>query len=455
MIKISYYLDKRACKKGGDAIIKIRISNNSKECLFSTKIGINPKEWNAKKNLVVKRDDAEDLNKRLSSIWSVCNDTINTLISDGTISNYNVNNIRDEFRSRLEVPESNDVTSFISVYVNVAISKEGRTREIYLTALKRVLEFVTKKKGKLDILLDDPAAKSIRFEHINLKWIELFEEFLAKTSPSPNARGITLRCVRHVVLYAFNHNYTTNYPFKLYKIKRVETAKRSLSVRDFREFIFYKAEPHLEYFHDMFKLIFYLIGINTADLCNLDRIESNGRILYLRKKTHRPYSILVEPEARVIIDRWRGEKKLLNCLDRYANSQDFMQRLNEHLKQIGPFDWVPSEKRGHLPTKVIDPLQPEITTYWARHTWATIAADLDIPKEVISEALGHDMGSRVTAVYINYNLDKVDIANRIVLDWVLYGKYTSWYQAMEDYRKRREQERIDAAKVVTINHNAI
>ena len=62
----------------------------------------------------------------------------------------------------------------------------------------------------------------------------------------------------------------------------------------------------------------------------------------------------------------------------------------------------------------------ELTAYWARHTWATIAASLDIPREVIAHALGHrsDYNS-VTDVYIRYDERKTDQANRLVISHVL------------------------------------
>ena len=59
--------------------------------------------------------------------------------------------------------------------------------------------------------------------------------------------------------------------------------------------------------------------------------------------------------------------------------------------------------------------------YKARHSWATIAAELEIPKETIAAALGHG-GNTVTDIYIDFDRKKVDEANRRVLDWVLYGK---------------------------------
>lgn len=78
-------------------------------------------------------------------------------------------------------------------------------------------------------------------------------------------------------------------------------------------------------------------------------------------------------------------------------------------------------REGRGGKKVRTPILPNITMYWARHTWATIAASLDIPKDTISAALGHGE-STVTDIYIDFEQEKVDLANRRVLDWVLYGK---------------------------------
>lgn len=67
-------------------------------------------------------------------------------------------------------------------------------------------------------------------------------------------------------------------------------------------------------------------------------------------------------------------------------------------------------------------LQAGLTTYWARHSWATIAASLDIPKETISAALGHQLGSTITSIYIDFDQAKVDRANRQVIDYILSCK---------------------------------
>ena len=100
--------------------------------------------------------------------------------------------------------------------------------------------------------------------------------------------------------------------------------------------------------------------------------------------------------------------------DRWIESTSFRKQFNKSLRLLG----APTGLRG----KKGEGLFPEISSYWARHTWATIAADLDIPDAVISRALGHSSENRVTEIYIRRNRKKVDEANRKVLDWVLYGK---------------------------------
>ena len=85
-----------------------------------------------------------------------------------------------------------------------------------------------------------------------------------------------------------------------------------------------------------------------------------------------------------------------------------ISRIEAALRKIGPAKMVngkPVYTSNHLPVMV--PLESAITSYWARYSWATYAADLDIPKDTISEALGHVHGSKITGVYIKFSRDKI------------------------------------------------
>jgi integrase len=152
-------------------------------------------------------------------------------------------------------------------------------------------------------------------------------------------------------------------------------------------------------------LMFYLRGINISDLAALtwDDVE-DGRIHYRRNKTGHLYSIRIEPEAQEILDRWKGEEHLLSVFDRYRNPTDYNRRLSDALKRIQGPDG--------------NPVEPDCSGNWARHTWATMAADLDIPEATISWALGHVPGHRTTQIYIRRSDAKCDDANRKVIDFL-------------------------------------
>lgn len=86
--------------------------------------------------------------------------------------------------------------------------------------------------------------------------------------------------------------------------------------------------------------------------------------------------------------------------------------MNRALQKIGLHYTTSQVKTGKA-------LFPDLTTYWSRHTWATIASALDIPMELIGRALGHSwVNKTITSVYIDFDMRKVDDANRKVIDAV-------------------------------------
>lgn len=257
---------------------------------------------------------------------------------------------------------------------------------------------------------------SLRFGDITLAWLRDVDARLTASGMSVNTRNIHFKNIRTCLNRAIDEELTDNYPFRRFKIRPEATRKRNLPVGELRRLFGYGVEPYQEYYLDYFKLIFMLVGINAIDLFRLTAVE-NGRVEYRRAKTHKLYSVKVEPEAQAIIDRHRGKRALLDAADRWSDHRDFVKNCNIALQKIGTV-----ERHGLGGSKEIVPEWPGLTTYWARHTWATVAYSIDIPKDIISQALGHSSGSAVTEIYIERDLRRVDEANRRVLDWVLYGR---------------------------------
>lgn len=337
-------------------------------------------------------------------------DVILSLGRDGVLDGLSIAEVKQCVMARLH-PSSvaEELPTFVSWFRRFMDSRpKPRTREIYASTLSRLGQFC-------------PGLASLRFENIDRAWLDRFDKWLAGFAPSRNARNIHLRNIRAVFNDAINEGVTAAYPFRRFKIKPQPTPKRSLSVEELRAFFAHPVEPHQRQYLDMFRLIFFLVGINVVDLVHLKGIV-DGRVEYYRSKTARFYSVKVEPEALEIIERYRGSGWLLDVLDRYGDYRAWMKMLNKNLKEIGSsyhvFRFVGGKRRS---VKLYRGVHPNISTYWARHSWATIAASLDIPKETIAAALGHGGGS-VTDIYIDFDQRKVDEANRRVLDWVLYGR---------------------------------
>ena len=259
--------------------------------------------------------------------------------------------------------------------------------------------------------------KEATLEGANVDWLERFYKFLAGRGMRVNSIAIDMRNVRAVFNRAIDDGVTTNYPFRKYKIRTERTKKRNLTVEQIRILRDYACEDWQQEYRDIWLLQFYLIGINISDLLEMKSL-TDGRCVYRRKKTGRLYDIAVAPEAMAIINRYRGNDYLLSPLDRYGSATEYCRHMNRGLKKIGHVELV-ADRSGRNRKRKYIPLFPDLTTYWSRHTWASIAAEIDVPKEVIGKALGHsEWDNTTTDIYINFDNKKIDEANRRVIDYV-------------------------------------
>lgn len=404
MATTKFYLDTRNIKPGKEAPLKLAVTKKGNTALIPLDVHICPSQWDKDAGKIVAHPNKYLLNTYIGNRKQCVDNILLKLTESGELFQMGITDIKKRIIKTL-MDDGTDIDQqekFADRFLRFASSKKKSTKEIYMHTYKRMSAYMGDRLHQLS------------FEDITKEWLIGFDTFLAQTSPAKNARNIHMRNIRAVFNEAIDDEITSFYPFRRFKIRPVATVKRSLSVEQLRELFNYPVEEHEEKYLDMFKLIFFLIGINVIDLCYL-RGVTNGRIEYYRAKTNRLYSIKVEPEAMEIIEKYKGKKYLLDIFDRYTNHKNYVSRLNENLQRIG------NTQIGKQGKKTFIPLFPMLTTYWARHSWATIAASLEIPKETIAAALGHG-GNTVTDIYIDFDRKKVDEANRKVIDWVLYGK---------------------------------
>lgn len=403
---VSFYLDARAVKDGAPAPLKLAIRRKGTTSYIPTEIKVPASQWNCNRQQVTGHPQAKQINVLLGGKKLKVERAILQLQQDEDLNGLNAAQLREKIVCIID-PEaahrSREALTFRARFVRFMDLKENKgTRGLYAFTLRKLEGF-------------DKKLHLRTFDDITRDYLQDFEGFCAKTEKK-NTRNIHLRNIRSVINDAIDSGITSSYPFRRYPVKPEATRKKALTVDQLRTLSRIQCEPYQMQYRDMFLLMFMLRGINIGDLLQVKNSDiRNGRLDYRRNKVGTLFSVKIEPEAQTIIERYKGKTRLLNPLDTYGNYLDYLHHLNDGLKGIGRT----LGKRGKAND---DGIFPGLSSNWARHTWATIASYIDIPKEVISKSLGHSFGLSVTDIYIDFDNSKVDEANRHVLDFVLYGK---------------------------------
>ena len=322
MATTKFYLDARKTKKGELAPLTVSITKHGVAAYIPLHVKILSTQWDGKAGKIKDHPNKAALNSYIYAQKQRIDNLLLQLTANGELTKFSSIQIRNIIKEYLD-PKTENKNLFLNRFKAYMDSrKKQRTKELYQETLKFINKY-------------DPKANLLTFEQIGKDWLVRFDAFLAQNEPSQNSRSIHFRNVRAVFNDAIDNEITSHYPFRKFMVRPVSTAKRAYPVDRLRELFTYPVLQHERKYVDLFKLIFYLIGISVVDLCKLEKIE-NGRIIYQRAKTSRLYNIKVEPEAQEIIDRYRGTKKLLNIAESFKDTHSFLCTFNRALKQIGP-----------------------------------------------------------------------------------------------------------------------
>lgn len=401
MAKVSLTIDKRP-NKNGQCAVRICIRNANSTSYIPTGYYCTQQAWN-EKNPISSLNRAEGMvvEKMFHDVSSI------VLTVCPAFSKMHANDIRTKVVDVLW-PEEKEVNkkTFMNWFKHyVTLKTRPKTIESFKYTIDQIYRF-------------DKTADQLAFEDITKDWLTMFQNWCLK-SLKINSTAIHLENIRAVMNDAIDNDLTENYPFRKFKIKRERVDKRAIPIEKLRELFKFRGDDTQNFYLDVFKLMFYLCGINMKDLFELKTTDVyNGRIEYKRSKTMHHFTIKIEPEAQELLDKLKGQKNdnLVCIADRYVDYNHFLSRMNKNLKRIGTYD------RVGLGGKKVNwnIIVPRLSTYYARHSWATTAASLDIPIETISQALGHEFGLDTTNRYVTFDTKKIDDANRRVIDYVLY-----------------------------------
>jgi integrase len=344
----------------------------------------------------------KDWNKDLQNIKSTCKDFENItrvnnwlqkkkskvmsrlvlLEEEGNLKRLSVNDIKNSLTEENE--ELLTLQFFISVISEMEQSKRFGNARVYYLVSRSVANFVEEKDFPL--------------KQLTFKWLKKYEAWYLSKGNTINGLSVNMRTIRSLYNIAIKQNKISSeyYPFKDYTIRNEETRKRAINREDLIRFIQYAptTERHKRA-KDYFLISFYLMGASFVDIASF-KVKSivNNRVEYKRQKTGKLHSILISKLLKEILEKYSIGKKENDFILGVVKSadpkkqlieiQDELRRYNKSLKEIGTICGIKSS----------------ISSYVARHSYATNAKRLGVPTSIISEALGHT-AEKTTQIYLD------------------------------------------------------
>ena len=286
-----------------------------------------------------------------------------------------------------------------------------------IARLEALGKYNSSSKHKTALSLLSQFKSTARLEDVNLQFLTDFELFLIQKGNQSNSIATKFSLLKA----AYNKTVKEGRfapkvnPFTQYQVGKLwkPTQKRAISKADIKrieEAPIVAKTPYLTLARDIFLFSYYTAGINFCDIARLKQENIAGdRLYYTRHKTGKLLSYKLMPKALETLERYNSHTSeylfpILNeyhktDLQKHNRIHKALTKINKALKQIG-------EELG---------IQTKLTTYVARHSYATVLRRAGVATSIISSSLGHS-SEKVTQIYLDsFENKQIDEAMRHLL----------------------------------------
>lgn len=393
MATISLAIRKTMPNADGSFGIKIVIGSKGVTAYISTRYKIdNLKQW--KDGVVVRHPDSDYINRKLKKLlweYEAIYDTMpNPNVSAAEIRQYLLSQYR----------KSDSLKDYAEAYI-ARLEKESR--KSYAQNMGYTLKYLLECFGE-----------SMSLQQFTPSALTLFEKHLRKGGSSDTTINIRMSHLKALLNAAVNDG-TVEYkvfPFRNYKIPTKAVRDICISKEELRKLREAEFKGISERRHtvarDLFMLSFYCAGINLTDL--MDARLDGDTITFVRKKTatkkqgEKEVSITIQPEARVIIDKYLTEDGKLDFGYNYSQYEQFRSFVTKGLNKIG-------EELG---------FEKKLMYYSARKTFVQFGTNLGIPLYILEYAIGQtikDKNNRPIHDYFKVMRPQADMAIRTIISY--------------------------------------
>jgi integrase/recombinase XerD len=384
---ISIYLDTRRAKESGLFPVKLRVFSSAikKAKLYPTDFDITEKEFTSTWEVVKPRTEHKEMRLKLQAIENKAHEAA------ASIKPFTF----DKFEKKLYLEtgqEDNVFYHYDTIIKNLNKSGNISNADIYDLSQKSIKDFIIKTKGK------EP--KKLYFLEITPTWLNNYETHMIKDKGrSRTTVSMYLRSLRSIFNTAIKDNETLKevYPFGKgkYELPAVTKVKKALSKDDLKKL--YECEPKTpeqEKAKDFWFFSYACNGANIKDIALLTNKEVNedtvkfyrAKTINTSKKDLKEITVYLNDYSKAIINKYgnlnaeKGEY-IFDIISskqteaaKHKSIKNFTKSINQNLKKL-------AESNG---------ITGDISTYWARHSFATNAIRSGASMEFVMEALSHN-----------------------------------------------------------------
>ena len=373
-VSVLTILDTRRPKQNGLFPVKVQVIYNRIQKYYATGKELSPEDWailltTKSKKLLLIKDDIEssfdkikEIVKKLSDSSGFSYEALNVQLGNGAI-----NTVNEAIQIKIE---------------NLKNESRIGTKIFYECTLNSFIGF---------------AGNNIMLESITVSWLKRYERYMLDAGKSYTTIGMYIRGLRTVINDAVKAGLIQSsfYPFGKgkYEIPFGEGRKLALTLQQIKEVIsFSDGLEATEHYRDLWFFSYLCNGINIIDLLKLkfENIE-NGELCFYRTKTintskkKTKIQVIITSEMKQILTKWGNT-------DKSSNSYVFpFLKGNETPEDLKRITADVTKRINHKMAYISKELNlPHISTYTARHSFATVLKRSGANIAYISESLGHN-----------------------------------------------------------------
>ncbi|WP_341228405.1 site-specific integrase [uncultured Arcticibacterium sp.] len=321
---------------------------------------------------------------------------------------------KSEATKKLYALETEDEhKSLEEIQKHITNKKQSTTILVYIDSIKKDLEDAGRignskvykdLKRVLTIFLKK---KDISLTSITPSFLKKLEQHFRVLGWKPNTMSVYFRTLRSTINKAIVDGYLNKdkNPFTNYSISHLknETDKRAISQTEVKKLEALEiTHPKEKLAQDFFMFSYYCSGMNFMDFAKIEvsqvyTIEGKSFLSYTRSKTKKLLNVQLVPQALDIFQRYNEYKEsndyIFPVLDkaRHIEPKSIANRIQKVGTQINKDLKVLAERAG---------ITTSLTTYTARHSFATTLKRLGQSTAVISNMMGHKTEA-ITQVYLD------------------------------------------------------